>query len=374
MTVVAPAAPRDVMVPASLPNAQPNPVSVLPDTPQGCDRMQDMLAAIFKCLSETSRIRNKSAENQVKENHLERDIAEAKLRQKMKDAEEAAKDHGIFNKITNNIGLLGVVGLATFNYGLVAADVGLHASGVVKNLKLDVVDGACAVVAQAHPEILAADILLRKLDVTPEAVKKTLDDLHLGTSVPGISDEDVKPIVKTAVELNLLVAGAAVSVLSAGTASALVVALIAVALSTSAFVAQKCDAPPWLVLGLQVSGAVLSLGAGMASTTGTAQNTLRTASEITAARGVGAGINGVNSAIGGTDAIIHAVGQKQVDDANRDAQEVRNQLARLQRLLEDLIDTISETQDSNKRATGSVRQALDIHEQTLVSTASALKA
>jgi hypothetical protein len=82
----------------------------------------------------------------------------------------------------------------------------------------------------------------------------------------------------------------------------------------------------------------------------------------------------VNNGISGTDTVIHAVGQHEVDEANRNARAVRNQLARLQRLLEDLIDSISEMEDSHKRVTGSVRQALDIHGQTLVSTSAALKA
>jgi hypothetical protein len=375
MTAVAPPATRDLTAIAGHRAVGGNggvAIATLPDAPPACDGMQDMLAALFKVLTDTSRVRSESAQNQVKQNRADRLAAEAEVRAQMQRAEEEAKDGGIFNKITNRIGLLGIVGLATFNYALVAADVGLHASGLVKDLKLDVVDGGCAVLAQTHPEILIADVLLRKLDVAPEAVKKTLDDMHLGTSVPGISDEDVKPIVKTAVELNLLVAGAAASVLSAGTTTALVVALIAVALSTSAFVAEKCDAPPWLTLGLQIGGAALSLGGGFVSNTGSALG--RSASELAAARAVGGGINAVNGGLSGTDTVIHSIADHEVDEANRNAQAVRNQLARLQRLLDDLIDRISEMQDSHKRASDCVRQALDTHGQTLTSTATALKA
>lgn len=347
-------------------------VPTLPPPVEGCDGMQSALAAIFATLSQSSRLRNETSEGQVRINRLARNNAEKAVREATERAKRDAEDGGLFKKMTDNIGVLGVVGLATFNYGLVAADIGLHASGLVKNMQVDALDGACAVLAQTHPEIAIATVLLRKLDITPDAIKQTLADLHLGTDVPGISDEDVKPVVNTAVQLNLLIAGAAVSVLTAGSATALVVALIGVALSASAMVVEKAasDAPPWLTMGLQIGGAACSFGSGFIGS----GSALVGASKLAAAKAVSGGVNAFNSGISGTDAVIHTLAQDRVERDNIDAKEARNQLTKLQRLLEDLIDVMSEQQDSHKRATGCVQKALDTHGQTLVATASAMKA
>lgn len=346
-------------------------LDTLPPSSAEGDPMQDLIAAVFRVLNESAAVQNTSAENGVRLNKTMRDAQEALLREAEARAKDDAENGGIFNALTKDIGLLGVVGLATFNYQLVAADVALHATGVVKNLKLDAVDAASAALVQTHPEILAADLLLRKTELTPDAVKKVLNDLHLGTDVPGISDEDVKPIVKTALEVNLLIAGAAVTVLSAGTTTALVVALVAVALSAGAYAAQKADAPPWLVIGMSVAGAALSCGGGMANNTGTV---LRAGSEIAAAKAVAAGINGANAAMRGTDTIIHTVAQNRIDNANLDAKAARVQLAKLQRILDDLLDALRETQSSSQRTKSCAENTLDTYNQTLISTSNTLRA
>jgi hypothetical protein len=204
--------------------------------------------------------------------------------------------------------------------------------------------------------------------VTPDAVKEQLEKLGLGTNVPGVSDEDVKPVVDTAVKLNILIAGTAASVLTAGSTTALVVALAAAAFSAGAFASEQAKGPVWLTLGLQVCGAALSVGAGLnAASAGLSADE---AARIASAKYVGIGVTAINGGLTGTDTVLHAVHQRAADDANIDATQAKMRLARLQRLLEDLIDTVKENEDSHQRTTKTVREALDTHSNTLLATTS----
>lgn len=343
------------------------PISTLPPV----DGITDQLSAIFALASQLTRTENEVSRRRVLTNKLDQSTADRQRREALERAKQESEKGGIFKELEDNIGLLGVFGLATFNYGLVAADIVLHESGAVGNLRVDLIDGACAAVAQTHPEILVADVLLRKLDATPDAVERQLDALGLGTNVPGISDEDVKPVVDTAVKLNLLIAGTAASVLTAGSTTALVVALVAAAFSAGAFASEQANGPVWLTLGLQVCGAALSLGAGLEGA-----NAALSASEsarIAQAKAVGIGVTALNGGLHGTDTVLHSVHQHAADEANIDAAEAKMRLARLQRLLDELIDTVEENEDSRQRTTESVREAIETHGRTLL-TASSLKA
>lgn len=336
------------------------------------DGMQDQLAKIFVYLSA---MQNEQAENGRHGIDLARageKIARAQRSAELAAAARAARARdkgGVFGWIKKDIGVLGVVGLATFNYGLVAADVALHKSGVVRNLKLDVADGVVATLAYIKPELVVADILLRKLDVAPDEVKKILNDAGLGTNVPGVSDEDVKPIVDKMVTLNLLVAGTAASILSAGSTTALVVALVAAAMSAGAFVSSETGGPEWLTIGLGVAGAAASLGSGICSGVSAAQST-EAAARIGAARVAASAITGVNAGIGAVDQAIATGYQRDVDAHTRSAEEAKFALQRLERIIDDLIETLKDGKNDQKRASDTVTAMLESYDNSLIHTSS----
>lgn len=357
----------------TLPGAPaPGPTSALP--PPTTDSVQDALAQLYEIMSKLSEGQLETNKAEYVNLQGEHDEEVARRNAELQRAQrEAQKGGGIFSKITKNIGIAGFAGLCTFNYALVAADVTAHATGVVKNLKLDVADGVSALAWQSQPELLVADILVRKLNIAPDELKDAINK-KLGPILnAGVGDKDVKPLVDRAVQINLLVAGAAASILSAGSATALVVALVGVAMSAGAFVSQQAGGPAWLSIGLGVCGSVLEVGAGLnggaASFLGGDSATVKAAAE-----GIAKGVDATNAAIGGADDIVNAGQQKIEDDANEKAQAARNAITKIERMIDDLIDAMQATNDSKKRATGTVQQALQTYNQTNVAMTSGMKA
>lgn len=350
-------------------------VSTMPESQ--LDLMQDQLAMVFAMLSEMQRDQSNLSQQQVLIGRANQEIARQKQQEALEAAKRAARARdkgGIMGFLKEDIGVLGVVGLATFNYGVVAADIALHKTGLVDNMKLDVADGFCAAVARVKPELLVADILVRKLDITPDEVKKALDEIGLGESTPGISDEDVKPIVDKMVAANLLVAGTAASILTAGSTTALVVALVAAAMSTGAMASAAMGGPEELTIGLAIGGAVLSLGGGFVSGAGGAANATGDAARISAARAAAASINGISGTIGGIDQAIATKYQNDFDRHDRDATAARQMLMKIERLLDSLIDSLRDGAEAHKRTTETVTQLLETHDNTLTTTAAAIKA
>jgi len=371
-------------------STSPSIVPTLPGPSELVDSTQDTLAQLYACLVAFQKEQTVTAQSDVKTNDAARKNAERQREAELAKAKREAEKGGLFKWISDDIGLLGVVGLATFNYGLVAADLALHKTELVDNLKLDLVDAA--VFAYGRPEIMVADVLLRKLDIAPDEVKQKLDELGLGESVPGISDEDVKPAVDKVLAANLMIASSVASVLTAGSTTALVVACIGIALSTAGTATQWAGGPEELAFGLQLAGAGCSIasafmgggaataaskagttaktgGAAAASTSKTAQMGARAVAAKTAAKIV----NGTSAALNGVDTLVRSVHEKAGDDANERATAARHALARLERLLDDIIDGLRESQESFKRTTSIVQSTLQTHNQTLVLAASALK-
>jgi hypothetical protein len=345
-------------------------VTLLPP-PLPLDRMQDVLSQLQAILS-TSRTQSLTrSETSVRTNQASRREAEHARDEALERAREESESEGLFDWITKDIGLIGLVGLLTLNPALVVADLVAHKTGIVDNLRLDVVD--VAVVAFGMPALLAADILLRKLECTPDCVRETLDELGLGSSVPGISDEDVQPIVDKALVINLLILSAAVTVATAGTTAALVVGGLALGLSCGSLVSAWAGGPEELTLGLAIGGAALSLGSGLASSAAS-----------TAARGAGAAsaraalsprladlklvssaLSGANAAIQGMDGVLSAVHTKNADEARDQATQARQTLTQLERLLDCILHGLKDAKDSAERTNELIQSALETHRQTL---------
>lgn len=348
-------------------------VSTLPATQ--VDGMQDGLARLLACLSAMQSERSELAKHQVSLARSGQEIEQLRRQKELAAAERAARARdkgGVFGWIKKDIGVLGVVGLCTFNYGLVAADVALHKTGAVKDLKLDLADGFCASLAYLKPELLVADILLRKLDIAPHEIEQALDEIGLGRSVPGVSDEDVKPIVDKLVVLNMMIAGTAASILTAGSTTALVIALVGAAMSAGSFASSELGGPEALTKGLALGGIAASLTGGIVGGVGAATNA-GNAGRIAAAHAAASAVSGVNATVGGIDTILAGERQADVDAHLRTATEAKNELAKLQRLVDTLIDTLREGKETQKRMTEAVQSLLQTYDDSLM-TAATIKA
>ncbi len=383
--------------PPLLPGASTKPAAVnqVPNLPEPAapsgDSMQDALAMIYAAMSALERSQTSLSESSVKQAKTERNVAQMERQEALERARQEASKGGFFKWVSDDLGLGGVAGLATFNYALVAADLTLHKTGIIHHLQLDLVDGAA--VMYRSPEVIAADVLLRKTDLTPESVKEQLDKLGLGTSVPGISDEDVKPVVDRAIQINLLVAGTASSILTAGSTGALVVAIVGAALSVSGTVVQETGGSEKLALGLEIAGAACTLGScGVSMKDGVenaakaadkagdklaanaaakaADKTVFGASRATSANIAAGGAGLLTDGTSGIDTIVRTVHQHAADTENIKAQEALDTLQRLEHLLDQLIDGAKETHESHQRATETLQGAMQTHDQTLLMASS----
>lgn len=350
------------------------------------DGIQDAMAKLYAVLASVQRDQTKCAESSVKTALVAKKHAERERDEQLAQAKREAEEGGVFKWFSDDIGVLGVIGLATFNYPLVGADLALHKTGLVDDLKLDVLDAAALGIG--GPEMVVADVLLRKLSITPEELKQVLDDLGMGKSVPGISDQDVEPIVDKAIIANLMIAGALASVFTAGSTTAIVVACIGLALSGAGMVTQAAGGPEEVALGLQIAGAACSIGsafvgggaatasASAAAKTGSssagATSKASAAARVAAARTAAKIVNGASAVLNGADKIVVTVHQKASDDANERATAARHALTRLERLLDDVIASLEESQESHKRTAATVQSALQTYNQTQTAVASSM--
>lgn len=335
--------------------------------------MEDALSQLYAAMSKLSNEEMTSGQTSVQNDQAERKGAEARRNAELARAQREANKGGFFKSLEKSIGVVGVVGLCTFNYALVAGDIAAHKTGLVKNMKLDVADGVAALAWQTRPELLLADILVRKLNVAPDELKKEINDKLGPVLDAGVSDDDVKPIVDKAVEANLLVAGTATSILTAGSTSALVVAIVAAAMSAGAFTNQELDGPGWLTVGLDVCNAALTIGMG-AGVDGAKSAIDGTNATEQAANKAALALDGASGIANGTDTITNAIHQHKADDATNKAQAALFALQKLERMIDDLIDAMKDTQASRKQTSSAIQGALQTHDQTNLSAATAIRA
>ncbi len=350
---------------------QPAPAELvtLPTPTVSLDTISDMLSQLHALLSASRSESLHLSEASVRTNQLTRHEAEKAHDQAVQEAREEAESESFFEWITKDIGIVGLIGLLTLNPALVAVDLVAHKTGLVENLRLDIVD--VAVVVFGGPALLAADILLRKLDVAPDCVRETLDDLGLGDSVPGISDQDVQPVVEKALMINLLLASAAITVLTAGTTTALVVGCIAIGLSCGSMVSASLGGPEELTLGLAIGGAVLSLGSGFLSSGATAGSALN--ARLSSLKVTSSILSGATGAIRGIDGVTHAIHTRNAEEATYRATEARQTLTRLERLFDTILQGLKDAKASAERTTALIQSTLETHNTTLRMTSAMLR-
>lgn len=366
----------------------------------------DALSELYKILSNNDNQEMRSANENIKQNerlhfaaHKEHAAALERAKKAAEEQKEASK--GPMDWVTDDIGVMGVAGLCTFNYPLVIADVAVHKLGLVENLKIDVVDAACAFALQyGHPELLVADLVARHPEILPgelhdkiasvASFSRCLDDKTLN---PSLSDKDVEPYSKQILAANLVVASAAITVCTLGAASPLAsaLAIAAIACSVAAYTAENVEpvhdlmeknlgkeTTGHVILGLQIGSAVLGVASAGVGTAAAVSGSAGTASKATEAmKFVKLGANlgkGALEVEGAVRSYRAAEAQRDIDHARIDMKAARNRMQQLERAVDTIIDGLKEAHESGKRALETLQNTIQIQDQIPVQIAGAMKA
>ncbi len=341
--------------------------SLLPGAePPTLGQLQGAMAGLYMIMSQLRDAQSAQSMARVDSAKLGREIAERQHEEAMKRAREAAEKGGLFDWLSKDIGLAGVVGLVTFNYALVAADITARKVDLVDNLKVDVID--VGAVATGRYDVLAADILLRKTELAPKEARELLEKCGLPKDAPGISDEDVRPIARKVLMANLFIVSCAATVLSAGTTTGVCIALagLAISMAGSQVAEHKVldgvfgkGSSKWIGLGLQIYGAAASGMSGLA----------KGAAIGAGAKAAAAVSQGAVTSLRAADKMAIAVHEKERDDANVDAESARMQLARLERVIDQLIDAIKEVSECSRRTGEALQGAISAADQSQLALA-----
>ncbi len=400
------AAPTDAPLTAPAPgaSAEGGNESLLPPAAAPSENeAKDALAELYRVLSASNNDEMRSARETIKQNdklHVaarqEHIAAVAHARALAEEQKEAAK--GPMDWVTDDIGVMGVAGLCTFNYPLVIADVAVHKLGLVENLKIDAVDAACAFAMQyGHPELLVADLVVRHPEILPgELHDKIASVASFGKSLdaaPSLSDQDVKPYSKQILAANLVVASAAVTVCTLGAASPLAttLAIAAIACSVAAYAAENVDpvreqmedklgkeTTGHVVLGLQISSAVLGLASGGFAIASAGKATAETTSRAGTAMQwvkIGASVGKGTLEVEGAVRSYHVAElQRDIDQAHVDMKAARYRMQSLERAVETVIDGLKDAHESGKRSLETLQNTIQIRDQIPVQISGAVKA
>lgn len=339
-------------------------------------QLQGSMAELYLAMSKMRDAMVGQANRQTDAAKAQRDAAAEAQQKALERAKEASEKGGFMDWIADGIGLGGAAGLVTFNYTLVAADLAVHKLGLLDELeldeKIDVVD--VAAVATGRWDVLAADVILRKTELTPKEARDIVEKCGIPRDAPGISDDDIKPVAKKLLAANLLIASATATVLSCGTTGALCVAVAGMAISAAGtYVAQQNavdkvfgeGSSKWIGLGMQIYGTAAACMSGFAGGAAIAPGN--------AARGA-ALAHGLTAGVRGTDQVVTAVHDHERDVANIDAEKARYQLARLDRVLDAIVDGMKELHQSQDKAAKTLQGAIDTANQTNLALAQGIKA
>jgi hypothetical protein len=317
-------------------------------------------------------------------------------------AREAAESGGPLSFVTKNIGLTGLVGLVTCNFSLVAADVTAHRTGVAGR---STGVGDLGIALGGSPLLYFAEKGLNK--VAPDAVnsnavvatmlggpvgyaveraaskmvpgdfEKKLDDIS------AVKDDDVRVANKIALTGVLIAAAATTSVLTAGTGTPGMIALIGIGISTTTQVASETGAlqkvvgekaAAYVAIGGTVVGAALTLGGSIGSAVSSASTaSSATGSSVQKAKDAAQLIQGAHSVVDGTETIVDGVNdlraaryQHAADGQTVRAQAERNTIDRIEKVIDGIIDDLQEAQHSAQRASETLQDTLQTHNQTLL--------
>lgn len=377
--------------------------ALLPAAPRPSDaQTTDALGELYKILSANNNQEMRSAAETIKQNEKFHAAARQEHIAAIERANKAAEEQkeaskGVMDWVTDDIGVMGVAGLCTFNYPLVIADVAVHKLGLLDNLKIDALDAACVFAMQyGHPELLAADLLVRHPEILPgELHDKIASVASFGKTLDGgptLTDQDVKPYSKQILAANLVVASAAVTVCTLGAASPLAttLAIAAIACSVAAYAAENVEpvrdlmedklgkeTTGHVVLGLQISSAVLGIASGGVGIAAAAKGSAATSNAGNAMKAIKVGANVGKGALeveGAVRGYRVAELQHDVDRARIDMKAARNRMQQLERAVEVVIDGLKETHESGKRSLETLQKTIQIQDQIPVQIAGAMKA
>lgn len=377
--------------------------AILPAAPRpSAAEATNALAELYRILSASNNNEMRSAADTIKQHdkfhaaaRQEHIAAVERAKKAAEEQKEASK--GPMDWVTDDIGVMGVAGLCTFNYPLVIADVAVHKLGLVENLKIDALDAACVFAMQyGHPELLAADLLVRHPEILPgELHDKIASVASFGKTLDGgptLTDEDVKPYSKQILAANLVIASAAITVCSLGAASPLAttLAIAAIACSVAAYTAENVEpvhdlmeknlgkeTTGHVILSLQVSSAVLGLASGGVGIAAAAKGGAATSQAGTAMKVIKTGANlgkGALEVEGAVRGYRVAELQREVDLARVDMKAARNRMQQLERAVEVVIEGLKETHESGKRSLETLQKTIQIQDQIPVQITGAMKA
>ncbi len=311
-------------------------------------------------------------------------------------AREAQDNEGPFTFITDRLGVTGLIGLATFNWGLVAADMSAHEAGVAPNtgaidLGAAVFGGPLAYLAVRGAEELApeglgqtaaaATLLGGPLGLALEraAAKLAPGELEKLDHLASIKDDDVRVANKVALTIALAALATTSTVLTGGTSAPAIVALVGIGISTTTQIAAQTGvlqkiagekAAGYIALGGAITGAVLTLGTSGYSLFSAAKSTTaiaKTIRALDAAQQITTGTHALVSGVRLLEAVDH---QHDADLANVDAEAQRHALQRIEKMIDGILDDLREAKDSAQRSAETLHQTLKTHDQTLLQAGS----
>ncbi len=243
------------------------PPSVLP-TPSALN-LPDALSALLALQSGVSSAQQAQGQADAKVKSAARDLAETTRKSHIKQAIDAANeakkhadDGGTFGFITDHIGVVGLIGLCTGQFYLVAEDMAAHAAQ-----KNNQSTSALGVGAALVGGPLGAGLELGIEKGLPEDWTKPMEEL------PSVKDDDVRVANKVALTIVMAEAMAAATVASGGAAAPTYIALAGIMVSTATEVGDetgltkkvfKSDAATASMVG-HLTGAALGAAAGFAS-------------------------------------------------------------------------------------------------------------
>jgi hypothetical protein len=248
----------------------------------------------------------------------------------------------------------------------------------VKDLAPDLAQSSVAAMLLGGPMGVAIERAIDK--AVPEDFKKSVEELST------IKDDDVRLANKIALMVALSAAAATSVVLTGGTSAPAVVALVGIGISTATQVAAATGgleaafgkkAAVYVALSGAITGAALTLGGSAwgliggveaAASLGTMADTAKTVT--TGVLGAKSIAEGIKTTKDGLRALEAADYQYEADMDNAAAEDQRNTLKRIEKVIDGIIEDIRDAKESAQRATEILQGTLQTQSQTMLQAGS----
>jgi hypothetical protein len=400
---------RTVLAAAPAPATASNGGLLLPAPAESTD-IGDAVMQLLKMSSQLSDQQMQIGKSRVDAAEQQRKVAAEHRREAIDRAIEAARkareaaedDGGLFSCITKDLGLAGVIGLVTFQWELVGADIASHESGISDG-------GTNALEAAAYLEAgplgflaeqlatklspveiqqceVAAGVLAGPIGI---ALERALSKTSLGDAEKNVDrattvrEDDIQLAKKIALIVAMAAVAAGTTVLTGGTSAPAVIALVGIGISTATQICAETGALKQvfgdelagkIAIGGMIAGTALTLGGSIGSIVGGvgglagASKQLQTAAAL--ANSAKSIVEGVGGTVEGLKALDRADYQHDADLANIDATQQKHLMERLQRLVDSILDDLEEAKKSADKATEILQGTLQTRNQTMLQAAS----